>query len=69
MKPIPLAMPGNPFASRKEPRVATEATHTYLSAPGEAHQAGDQPGCNEALLKVVDAFGNDTTKTVEVRIG
>jgi DNA modification methylase len=45
------------FRTRKEPKIETEATHTY-----------DQPGTYKVLVKVVDIFGNDTTKMVEVRM-
>jgi len=45
------------FRTRKEPKLETKATHTY-----------DQPGTYKVLVKVVDIFGNDTTKMVEVEI-
>jgi adenine-specific DNA-methyltransferase len=45
------------FRTRKEPKLETKATHTY-----------DQPGTYKVLVKVVDIFGNDTTKMVEVDI-
>jgi DNA modification methylase len=45
------------FRTRKEPKFETEATHTY-----------DQPGTYKVLVKVVDIFGNDTTKMVEVQV-
>jgi adenine-specific DNA-methyltransferase len=35
----------------------TKATQTY-----------DQPGTYKVLVKVVDIFGNDTTKMVEVEV-
>jgi adenine-specific DNA-methyltransferase len=45
------------FRTRKEPKLETKATHTY-----------DQPGTYKVLVKVVDIFGNDTTKMVEIDI-
>ncbi|MBM3299586.1 MAG: site-specific DNA-methyltransferase [Deltaproteobacteria bacterium] len=45
------------FRTRKDPKLETKVTHTY-----------DQPGTYKVLVKVVDIFGNDTTKMVEVRI-
>ena len=45
------------FRTRKDPKLQTRATHTY-----------DQPGTYKVLVKVVDIFGNDTTKMVEVRV-
>jgi DNA modification methylase len=45
------------FRTRKDPKLQTKATQTY-----------DQPGTYKVLVKVVDIFGNDTTKMVEVRI-
>jgi DNA modification methylase len=45
------------FRTRKEPKLETEATHTY-----------DQPSTYKVLVKVVDIFGNDTTKMVEIDI-
>jgi hypothetical protein len=45
------------FRTRKEPKLDTQATHTY-----------EQPGTYKALVKVVDIFGNDTTKMVEAEI-
>jgi len=45
------------FRTRKDPKLITEATHTY-----------EQPGTYKVLVKVVDIFGNDTTKMVEVEI-
>jgi len=45
------------FRTRKDPRLETEATHTY-----------EQPGVYKVLVKVVDIFGNDTTKMVEITI-
>ena len=43
------------FRTRKNPKLETKATHTY-----------EQPGTYKVLVKVVDIFGNDTTKMVEV---
>jgi len=45
------------FRTRKHPKLETEATHTY-----------EQPGTYKVLVKVVDIFGNDTTKMVEVEV-
>jgi len=45
------------FRTRKNPKLGTKATHTY-----------EQPGTYKVLVKVVDIFGNDTTKMVEVEI-
>jgi DNA modification methylase len=45
------------FRTRKNPRLETEATHTY-----------DQPGTYKVLVKMVDIFGNDTTKMIEITI-
>jgi len=45
------------FRTRKDPKLETEATHTY-----------DQPGTYKVLVKVVDIFGNDTTKLVEAEV-
>jgi adenine-specific DNA-methyltransferase len=45
------------FRTRKEPKLETQATHTY-----------EQPGTYKVLVKVVDIFGNDTTKMVEIQI-
>jgi len=45
------------FRTRKEPKLETKATHTY-----------EQPGTYKVLVKVVDIFGNDTTKMVEVKV-
>jgi len=45
------------FRTRKQPTLETEAIHTY-----------EQPGTYKVLVKVVDIFGNDTTKIVEVNI-
>jgi len=45
------------FRTRKEPKLQTKATQTY-----------DQPGTYKVLVKVVDIFGNDTTKMVEIDI-
>jgi hypothetical protein len=45
------------FRTRKDPKLATEATHTY-----------EKTGTYKVLVKVVDIFGNDTTKMVEVEV-
>jgi len=54
------------FRTRKNPKLGTKATHTLRAEPqGEAYE---QPGTYKVLVKVVDIFGNDTTKMVEVEI-
>lgn len=45
------------FRTRKNPKLETKATHTY-----------EQTGTYKVLVRVVDIFGNDTTKLVEVRV-
>ena len=45
------------FRTRKDPKLVTSASHVY-----------DQSGQYKILVKVVDIFGNDTTKLVEVRV-
>jgi hypothetical protein len=45
------------YRTRKNPRIELETKHTY---PG--------PGKYVAVVKVIDILGNDTTKTVEVRV-
>jgi DNA modification methylase len=45
------------FRTRRDPKLETKATHTY-----------DQPGKYKVLVKVVDIFGNDTTKMVEMEV-
>jgi adenine-specific DNA-methyltransferase len=41
----------------EDPKLEKKATHTY-----------EQPGRYKVLVKVVDIFGNDTTKMVEMEI-
>jgi adenine-specific DNA-methyltransferase len=45
------------FRTRKNPKLETKATHTY-----------EQPGTYKVLVKVVDIFGNDTTKCIEAQV-
>jgi len=46
------------YRTKKEPRLSlTSMSHTY-----------ENPGTHKILIKVVDIFGNDTTKLVEVKI-
>ena len=45
------------FRTRKEPKLVTSASHTY-----------EERGAYKVLVKVVDIFGNDTTKLLEVRV-
>jgi adenine-specific DNA-methyltransferase len=45
------------FRTRKDPKLETSAKHTY-----------DKPGSYKVLVKVVDIFGNDTTKLIEAKI-
>ncbi len=45
------------FRTRKNPKLETKASHTY-----------NQSGTYKVLVKVVDIFGNDTTKLLEVRV-
>jgi len=45
------------FRTRKEPKLETKATSTY-----------EQAGKYKVLVKVVDVFGNDTTKLLEVTV-
>jgi adenine-specific DNA-methyltransferase len=45
------------FRTRKNPKLETKAIYAY-----------DEPGAYKVLVKVVDIFGNDTTKIIEVRI-
>ncbi|MGH2520634.1 MAG: DNA methyltransferase, partial [Chloroflexota bacterium] len=46
------------FRTRKQPRLELEsAVHTY-----------DAPGPREILVKVIDIFGNDTTKLLRVDV-
>ena len=42
---------------RKNPKLETKAVHAY-----------DEPGAHKVLVKVVDIFGNDTTKMLEARV-
>ncbi|MBI5805132.1 hypothetical protein HZA73_03720 [candidate division TA06 bacterium] len=45
------------FRTKKEPKVEYVARHRY-----------EQPGKYQVLVKVVDVFGNDTNKVVEVKV-
>jgi hypothetical protein len=45
------------YRTRKDPKLELETTHTY-AAPGEYR----------VVVKVIDLLGNDTTKTVKVRV-
>jgi hypothetical protein len=45
------------FRTRKEPKLETKASYTYEKA-----------GKYKVLVKVVDVFGNDTTKMIEVAV-
>jgi DNA modification methylase len=45
------------FRTRKEPKLGTKASYTYEKA-----------GKYKVLVKVVDVFGNDTTKMIEVTV-
>ena len=42
---------------RKEPKLDLETKHTY-----------DAPGEYTVVVKVIDILGNDTTKTVKVKV-
>lgn len=45
------------FRTRKDPRLETKATYTY-----------GKGGTYKVLIKVVDIFGNDTTKLLELKV-
>jgi len=45
------------FRTRKDPKIALEATHTY-----------ETPGEYQVVVKVIDILGNDTTKLVKVKV-
>ena len=45
------------YRTRKSPSLALEATHTYT-----------EPGEYKVVVKVIDILGNDTTKTVKVKV-
>ena len=45
------------FRTRKDPKLSTKATHTY-----------EKSGAYKVLVKVVDIFGNDTTKLLEIKV-
>jgi adenine-specific DNA-methyltransferase len=45
------------FRTRKEGKLALETTHKY-----------EEPGEYRVVVKVIDILGNDTTKTVRVKI-
>jgi DNA modification methylase len=46
------------YRTRKNPKIELERTHTY-----------PEPGKYMIVVKVIDLLGNDTTKTLEVRVG
>jgi DNA modification methylase len=46
------------YRTRKDPKIELETTHTYA-----------EPGKYMIVVKVIDLLGNDTTKTLEVRVG
>ena len=45
------------YRTRKEPKLDLETKHTY-----------DEPGEYTVVVKVIDILGNDTTKTVNVKV-
>lgn len=45
------------FRTRKDPKLTMTATRTY-----------DEPGDYRAVVKVIDILGNDTTKTVTIKV-
>jgi hypothetical protein len=45
------------YRTRKEPSLALETLHTYA-----------EPGEYKVVVKVIDILGNDTTKTVKVKV-
>jgi adenine-specific DNA-methyltransferase len=45
------------FRTRKDPKIALEATHTY-----------ETPSEYQVVVKVIDILGNDTTKLVKVQV-
>jgi len=45
------------FRTRKDPKIALEATHNY-----------ETPGEYQVVVKVIDILGNDTTKLVKVQV-
>lgn len=45
------------YRTRKEPKLDLETKHTY-----------DAPGEYTVVVKVIDILGNDTTKTVKVKM-
>jgi hypothetical protein len=45
------------FRTRKHPALETKCSHTY-----------EEPGKYQVLVKVVDIFGNDTNKLIEVEV-
>jgi DNA modification methylase len=45
------------YRTRKNPKLELETTHTYV-----------EPGDYTLVVKVIDILGNDTTKTVKVRV-
>jgi adenine-specific DNA-methyltransferase len=45
------------FRTRKDPKITLSATHAY-----------DEPGEYRVAVKVIDILGNDTTKTLKVKV-
>lgn len=45
------------FRTRKDPKIALEAAHTY-----------ETPGEYQVVVKVIDILGNDTTKLVKIKV-
>jgi hypothetical protein len=53
----------------RQPNVALQRRYGVLTVEqARATHTYDQPGTYKVLVKVVDIFGNDTTKMVEVEI-
>lgn len=45
------------YRTRKDPRIELSAKHEY-----------DAPGSYKVVVKVIDILGNDTTKTLEIKV-
>jgi len=45
------------YRTRKDPKIQQHVSHTY-----------DQPGTYIIVIKVIDILGNDTTKSVKIRV-
>lgn len=54
------------FRTRKHPSLETKCSHTYMPVRGT--QTGEKVERYQVLVKVVDIFGNDTNKLLEVQI-